>query len=69
MLTRRIEEMGNLPGFANGSGAVERSGRSTFAKRRRSALMVAALGLAAAVVVVADGRRQREPVVVRHLRQ
>ena len=52
----------DLPGFAHGTGAVEGGGGSAFAERRR----LVAVRLAA-VVVVAYGRRQREPVVIGHL--
>ena len=55
----------NLPSFSDSSGAVEGSG-GAFAERRRSALVMSSFGFAS-VVVVADGRRQRKSIVIRHL--
>ena len=52
----------NSPGFADRARAVERRGGDTLAEWR-------SLGAAFwfAVVVVADGRSQRQPIVIRHL--
>lgn len=64
-----------LPGFANGSRAIERSGSAAFTERRSrpalvssaSVLDVLRLSATAVAVVVADCRRQGESIIIRHL--
>jgi hypothetical protein len=66
-----------LPGFANGSGAIERSGSSAFTERRSRPALVSSsasavldmlrLSATAVAVVVADCRRQGESIIIRHL--
>jgi hypothetical protein len=69
---------GYLPGFANCSGTIERSGSAAFTERQsRPALVSSAsasavldvlrLSATAVAVVVADCRRQGESIIIRHL--